>query len=52
VWIPAEQMNQLVSVALSLEGSKESDFFSRQMSLLDKMAVRLKYPNVETMIQH
>lgn len=49
--IPAERMNQLVSVALSLEGSKESDFSSRQMSLLEKMAVRLEYPNVETMIQ-
>jgi hypothetical protein len=44
-------MNQLVSVALSLEGSKESDFSSRQMSLLERMAVRLEYPNVETMIQ-
>lgn len=49
--IPAERMDQLVSVALSLDGSKESDFFSRQMSLLRKMAVRLEYPNVETMIQ-
>lgn len=44
-------MNQLVSVALTLEGSKESDFFSRRMSLLERMAVRLEYPNVETMIQ-
>jgi hypothetical protein len=51
VGIPAERMNQLVSVALSLEGSKESDFSSRQMSLLERMAVRLEYPNVETMIQ-
>ncbi|EFX62296.1 hypothetical protein DAPPUDRAFT_119461 [Daphnia pulex] len=51
VGIPAEPMNQLVSVALSLEGSKESDFSSRQMSLMARMAVRLEYPNVETMIQ-
>ncbi|KAI9550138.1 hypothetical protein GHT06_006412 [Daphnia sinensis] len=51
VGIPVDLMNQLLSVTLSLEGSDQSDFLSRKMSLLQPIASRLGFSNIDTMIQ-
>ncbi|XP_057370064.1 uncharacterized protein LOC130690853 [Daphnia carinata] len=49
--IPIDLINQLLSVALSLEGSDQPDFLARKMSLLQLVASRLSYSNINSMIQ-
>ncbi|XP_057380977.1 uncharacterized protein LOC130703562 [Daphnia carinata] len=49
--ISVDLMNQLLSVALSLEGSDQPDFLARKMSMLQLVASRLCYSNINAMVQ-